>query len=188
MRTLSRSLTATLVVVLSASLLACGGSQKKPTTAKKQEAPAFPKDYTSWHKVNAETIIREDEVDEGGGVARELYANMVGMLEAGTVLVKEQYAFANGAKGELQAIHVMRMTEAADNDGWQFLAFDPQGKALPPEAVARCVSCHSLQKDNAYLFSEIEALTAPAADGAGEPATEDGGAAEDGSAEGDGAE
>ena len=58
----------------------------------------FPTGYTSWKKANSETIVREEEK-----IAREVYIKVVDGLGAGTIVVKEQYAWADGAKGALQS-------------------------------------------------------------------------------------
>ena len=116
-------------------------------------APGFPTGYTAWKKVNAETIVRADE-----NIAREVYANTAGELGAGTVLVKEQYAYDGAVKGEMQLIAVMRRgADLTTNKGWTFSGYDPTTKAAKGEVTA-CAGCHSLKEDNDFLFSDKSTL------------------------------
>ena len=107
--------------------LALGGCplspKPQPVKPRPQLNPDWPANYRTWKKVNATTILNEDEE-----VAREIYSNGTPGLGQGTVLVKEQYALANGAKGPLQFVAVMRRTGGSANNGWEFLAFDPRTK------------------------------------------------------------
>ncbi len=167
---------------------ACGGGETKPQPKPKAEAPpGFPDGYATWHKANAETILRDEE-----GLAREIYADAKPDLAKDTVLVKEQYALAEGAVGELQQIAVMRRGADEANAGWSFTVYDPKTKKELEDGASACVGCHTLQIDNDYLFTARDALMPPAEsegeggpdEGAGEAGStdEDGGAGEEGGA------
>lgn len=162
--------------------LSCGGGDTKPTPKPEPKAAAgLPDGYTTWTKVNAETIVREEE-----GLAREIYADVKPDFGKDTVLVKEEYAWADGALGELAHVAVMRRTGGETNNGWEFAAFDAATKE-PVEGfdAAGCVGCHTLQIDNDFLFTPRDALTAGGgeapAEGAEVPAEEGPGDAEGGS-------
>jgi hypothetical protein len=153
----SRRLLASLPLAALASTLALGSGaclkqtrdKDKPVDDKPKPAAGFPEGYTQWKKVNAETIVREEEK-----IAREVYAQVVDGLGPGTVLVKEQYAYEGGTKGALQLIAVMRRTaDSTRNKGWTFAGYDPTTKASKGEETA-CTGCHSLQEDNDFLFSD----------------------------------
>ncbi len=117
---------------------------KKPVAA-----AGFPEGYTAWKKVNAETIVRDEEK-----IAREVYVKASDGLGAGTIIVKEQYGWAGGAKGELELIAVMRRgADTTKYKGWEFSGFDPKTKASKGELSA-CIGCHELQEDNDFLFTE----------------------------------
>lgn len=137
-----------LIATLTTMLTACPKGED-PNAPDKD----WPAQYQTWKKVNAETLIKEDE-----GVAREIYANSKPDLGVGTVLVKEQYKLAEGAKGALTQVAVMKR-EAAEgpNNGWVFKAFDPNTKKAVGDATA-CLGCHSLQAENNFVFSPKESL------------------------------
>lgn len=139
-----------LFLALSCAMLAAACSPPPPPPPPEPKGhPDFPRGYTSWLKVNTETIVREDE-----GVARELYANAVGDLGSGTVLVKERYIHTDGVLGELQHVAVMKRTGAGANNGWTFMAFDADSMELKEGMSTSCVACHQLQAENDYLFGE----------------------------------
>ncbi len=156
MHPLTRTLIAGTALLAVAATPGClRSSQKQDDATAAQHDPAWPEGYQGWKKVNAETIVREEE-----GVARELFAKPAAGLGQGTVLVKEQYSYAGGQKGPIQYVAVMRRTGAPTdaNGGWEFLAFDPATKQRKPAAASTCVGCHSLQADSDYLFTPRDAL------------------------------
>jgi hypothetical protein len=139
-------------LLLAGAMAGCKKSQVEDTP-KESGDPDFPSDYRQWTKVNAETIVREDE-----GVARELFAKAVGDLESGSVLVKEQFRLEGGTKGALELVAVMRRSGRGEAGGWEFSAFDPTTRQKVAHDATACVGCHTLQADSDYLFSERSAL------------------------------
>lgn len=115
--------------------------------------PDFPAGYSGWEKANDETLIRSDDVVQ---VAREIYTNKTPGLQAGAILVKEEYSLSGGAKGALKRIAVMRRGTGPKNHGWEFMVFD--GVTKKRGDASRCVGCHVLQEDNDYLFSAMSSL------------------------------
>jgi|GEM_PF-1752221 len=149
--TLRRTFAVLLALIIAAGALgACASSGEKDGDSQEPKAAAgFPTGYTTWKKVNPETIVRAEEQ-----IAREVYVKKVGDLAAGTVLVKEQYAYTGGAKGDLQLIAVMRRgADASKDKGWTFAGYDPTTKEAKGE-VSACKGCHSLQEDNDWLFTD----------------------------------
>ena len=143
---MSQRLFITCIAAAAMALAACG--PKPSTQAPKVEgSPDFPTGYTSWRKVNAQTIVRPDE-----HIAREIYARSAPNLGHGTVLVKEQYKLVGGAKGPLVEIDVMRRTGAPDNNGWSFAKYDPKTHARMGRDETACIGCHTLRADHDYLF------------------------------------
>ncbi len=110
-----------------------------------QADPAFPQGYQGWQKINAQTIVREDE-----GIARELFAS-----PTAEVLVKEQYVLAGGEVGPMQKIAVMRKTGDTPHNGWTFLSFDPQTKTQLTDDTTACVGCHGLADGEDFVFSDL---------------------------------
>ena len=151
----------TLIFSLLASILAlpaCGGAQKMDTTNAAPET-SLPADYQSWPHINAETIIRNDEDDDGtvtSSSAVELYAKVAGDLAAGTILVKATHAVAGEELGAVERIGLMRRGTGDQDGGWQFEAYDPTSRAKADTDVATCINCHSLQAENDFLFSTRE--------------------------------
>lgn len=137
-----------IAAMLSVSVTGCLKSTKNDQDPDSPQAAAgFPTDYTTWKKVNE--AIREEEK-----IARVVYANVKDGMGAGTILVKEQYAYVDGAKGALKLVAVMtRGADTSKNKGWSFTAFDPATKASI-EDTASCTGCHSLQEDNDFLFTD----------------------------------
>lgn len=142
-----------LSLVSGASLAAGCGPARSDGTPTVEGDPDFPTGYASWHKVNAETIVRAEE-----GVAREIYARASGDLGVGTVLVKEQHALRDGASGPLQHVAVMRRTSGAETGGWTFQIFDPDTHTRLTDDVTTCVGCHTIRAESDYLFTAREAL------------------------------
>jgi len=142
-----------LIVSLSIFLTACPRIRKGESrvNAEPVATNGWPAGYQAWSKIHPSTLVPGP--DETKQVARELYVQATPDAGVGTVLVKELYAFADGAKGPLQSVAVMRRTGGVDNNGWEFMAFDPNTKQKQPEA--QCVGCHSIQEDNDYLFSSL---------------------------------
>ena len=98
-----------------------------------------------------------DEEDEDGTItsssAVELYAQVEGDLDKGTILIKVTHAVVEGAVGDAERIGLMRRIGGESNGGWQFEAYAPLSGARSDVDVASCSNCHSLQADNDYLFS-----------------------------------
>jgi hypothetical protein len=148
--TIAIAIAMTSLALASSACLRHGQSTEEDTGAGEPQAGAgWPEGYTSWRKINAETVVREDEA-----VARELYARPAAELGVGTVLVKEQFALVGGVKGALKQVAVMTRTGAAEdpNGGWEFKLFDPETKTSGAD-VAACVGCHSLRAEQGYLFT-----------------------------------
>ena len=146
-------LVAIALLVSAVGVVGCAGSQTSDEPSKPKAAPGFPEGYATWKKVNEATIIRAEEK-----IAREVYAQKIGDLGPGSVLVKEQYSYAGGVKGELQLIAVMRRgSDSSTDGGWSFAGYDPQTRQAKGEIVA-CKGCHSLQEDNDFLFSDRSAF------------------------------
>ena len=105
-----------LFTVILMALWACGGAQTEDSNASLGKK-TFPQGYETWSKINAETIFRE-ETEEEEGVAREIYGKLKKDLAKGTILVKADHAYVDGAKGEIRAIAVMRRVGSSSNGGW----------------------------------------------------------------------
>ena len=142
-----------LIGLLSIFLVACPRIRKgeSPTSAEVQPTNGWPAGYTAWSKINAQTLTPGP--DEAKQIARELYAQTTAGIGIGSVLVKEQFAFVNGAKGPLKQVAVMRRTGAPEHNGWEFVAYDPVTRQVQPNQ--QCIGCHMIQEDNDYMFSTL---------------------------------
>lgn len=138
-----------IAAALTLAVAACATSEPLPQPdVTPDHDPGYPVGYSSWTQSNTTTITREDE-----GIAREIFANVVGDLEVGSVLVKEQYRFAGGRKGELFELAVMRRTGSGDHNGWSFEAYDPQSKRKKTTHEDACIGCHIIRAGTDYLFA-----------------------------------
>ena len=147
-----------LIGLLSIFLVACPRIRKGDNATHSAESPTngWPAGYVTWNKINPTTLTPGP--DETKQIARELYAQVTPNVGVGSVLVKEQFTFVDGAKGALKQVAVMRRTAGAENNGWEFLAFDPTTRQRVQSS--QCVGCHVIQEDNDYMFSNRAAILA----------------------------
>lgn len=147
---------AILVAALTAS--ACGFAQNKGTDLRKG-GTTLPANYESWPKINAETILRDEEDDDGtitNSTAIELYAKVSGDLAEGTTLIKVTHSVTDGVVGAVEHIGLMRRVGGEANGGWRFEAYDARSGSRADADVTTCSNCHSLQASNDHLFSPRE--------------------------------
>lgn len=140
------------VVVLSSSLAALAG------------APTFPKDYRGWQHVKS-MVIPDKKHGLYGFHHVYVEPKALAALKAGKGYpegaqlavpfyeVKEEGGMVQ--QGPLKMVAWMRRDKAAkDTGGWQWAAFDPDGKPLSLDVKAGCFSCHEPKKDREYVFTE----------------------------------
>ncbi len=155
---------AAVAVLGAAWVVACSRAevQQPPPPA---DETAFPSEYTSWKRLNADPIVRE-----GDKVVRNLFANEValhrdaaGRFPVGAVLVKEERSLAADPSGrlvprDLFRVSVMFKVGKGAMEGWAFKAFDPAtGQELPRDRVDPdgCYFCHSDARDRDFVFSDV---------------------------------
>ncbi|MGB0589875.1 MAG: cytochrome P460 family protein [Myxococcota bacterium] len=160
-----RTLVFMLLSGLMLSAYACGGAETRSGDDVSAHSRVLSAEYTTWPKINAETILRGGE-DEGGEIeprtAVELFASVQGDLETGSVLVKETRVVNDDGSGAVTQLGVMRRVGGSLNGGWAFEAYSPTTMERTKIEVGTCVNCHSFQAQNDYLFSEINAVTGAA--------------------------
>ncbi len=137
-----------LATALTVALAACATNEPPQPDLTPSHDPHYPVGYSSWTQSNSETLVREDE-----GLAREIFANVIGDLQAGSVIVKEQYRYADGHKGELFELAVMRRTGSSEHNGWAFEAYDPATKRKKTTHEDACIGCHIIRAGDDYLFA-----------------------------------
>jgi hypothetical protein len=73
-----------------------------------------------------------------------------GMSE-GSIIVKENYA----ADKDFVALTVMYRVKGYNPDGgdWYWVRYAPSGKAEASGRVKACIRCHSVRKDNDYIYT-----------------------------------
>ena len=128
--------------------------------------------YTSWYKVNEETVTGDETgllgpAHAGAQGFREVYINDLGKgvsdgnsdlpYPQGTIIVKESYGKASdGGKGQLTGITVMvKQDEEYDpeNGNWEYLNVSPNMKVTAQGKIGMCINCHAAAEDD-YVFTD----------------------------------
>jgi hypothetical protein len=172
MRGTMHIVTLALIMLSALTASACGAPETREQASDTGPSTSLPADYMSWPKLNDVTILRGGEDEDGESDERtavDLYANVNGDLDPGSILVKQTRLMNGDTPGALSMIGVMRRIGGSRDGGWSFEAYDPRTMTIADSDVGTCVNCHSLQTDNDYLFSDrdtvLSANPAPASDG-----------------------
>ena len=159
-------LTALIASALCSMIFASGGGEDTNATD-----PGMFADYTSWTKVNAESITGDTtgalgKAHEGTKGIREVYVNSAGEAVSfgnaafpypvGSIIVKESYKAEGGAKGGLSNSTIMIKRESgydSENGDWEYAMLTAKGKVQSQGALGTCTGCHSAAADSDYVFT-----------------------------------
>ncbi len=126
--------------------------------------------YSSWAKVNSETITGDvtgvlGAAHERSKGFREIYVNETGLavergeadypFPEGTIIVKESFDNDNGSKGDLSNLTIMVKRESGyspDYGNWEYIMAKPDGTIAQQGSLSTCIRCHSKGDDKDYTF------------------------------------
>lgn len=151
--------------IFSVGIYAGGGAEDLTPTKESDFA-----DYTSWTKVNSETIT--GDVTGVLGAAhkrskgfREIFVNEIGQsvefgtsdypFPRGSIIVKESYKNKSGSKGAMDNLTIMVKRESgysSDYGDWEYIMAKPDGTITKQGRISMCISCHSKSQDKDYTF------------------------------------
>ena len=154
-----------ILCILSVSLYAGGdGEDLTPT-----QSSAF-KGYTSWTKVNSETITGDvtgvlGAAHERSKGFREIFVNEIGQsvefgtsdypFPEGSIIVKESYKNKSGSKGAMDNLTIMVKRESgysSEYGDWEYIMAKPDGTITKQGRLSMCIGCHSKSQDKDYTF------------------------------------
>lgn len=95
------------------------------------------------------------------GAFLKLYANDIAVnaadqgrpLPHGAILVKENYAEDRKTLAAVTPMYKVEEYNPAAGD-WFWAKYGPEGKVLAEGKVEGCIKCHSVKKDQDYIFSQ----------------------------------
>jgi hypothetical protein len=156
-----------LCIVVSIALVSCASMPDDPNAT----TPDAYQGYQSWAKVNSHTITGDTtgvigKAHEGTAGFREVYINSAGEgasngasslpYPVGTVIVKDSFKNAGGAKGALSAVTLMVKRSAQydpGNGNWEYIMLTPKMKVQAQGRLSGCISCH-LAADADLVFTD----------------------------------
>jgi len=111
--------------------------------------------YTQWKSWDDHQGMQEGSEPHGSFnkvyVNDEAYGSSTAPAQYGSIIVKENYT----KKKKLAALTVMYKVKGYNPEGgdWFYVRYKPKnGKAKPYGKPKGCVSCHSANSDNDYIF------------------------------------
>lgn len=151
--------------ILSISLFAGGDSEDSTPTLSSDFA-----DYSSWTKVNSETITGDITgvlglAHERSKGFREIYVNRIGLpvelgksaypFPVGSIIVKEAYKNKSGSKGAMDNLTIMVKRESeysSEHGDWEFIMAKPDGTIKKQGRMSLCINCHARSENKDYTF------------------------------------
>jgi hypothetical protein len=127
--------------------------------------------YTSWMKVNLETLTGDvfgalGDAHAGAEGLREIYVNNLGRAvtlgsrsfpyPTGTIFVKETFMNEGGEKGMLGSLTIMiKRGSGYDpaNNNWEYMMVSPDNEVMRQGKVEGCIGCHTVVADTDYVFN-----------------------------------
>ena len=139
--------------------------------ASNMERIDYPDNYRSWTHVKSAIINEKHPLFESFGGIHHVYANSIALKA-----LKDKSAYPDGAtlvfdlrsaspyegginEGKRRRIDVMQKDQKKfkDSGGWGYGSFSGDSQNLIRQnVIEKCFSCHLSQKENHYVFSEIE--------------------------------
>ncbi|MCF6334538.1 MAG: cytochrome P460 family protein [Spirochaetales bacterium] len=157
---------ALFIFVIISTVIYAGGNSEDATPTQTSEFI----NYSSWAKVNAETITGDvtgvlGAAHERSKGFREIYVNEIGLpvesgeedypFPEGTIIVKESFKNDKGSKGALSNLTVMVKRESGyspDYGDWEYIITKPDGAIAQQGTLSVCIKCHARGEDKDYTF------------------------------------
>ena len=130
----------------------------------------YPESYRTWTHIKSMVIQEGHSLHDSFGGMHHIYANdkalkgyQTGNFIDGAIIIfdlleasVENNAIAEG-KRKVLGVMVKDSKQFGDTAGWGFEGFvagDPVNRAVGKDYEEACFACHTVQKDNDYVFSK----------------------------------
>lgn len=134
--------------------------------AKTGKEASLPKDWRSF--IHAKSMVIPDKSHDLYGF-HHIYVNKKGLdtlkkggkYPEGTIFIGAFYDVVTEKDGTIHQgkklfyVYMKKDKSAADTGGWEYAAFDADGKYLKKDVKKECYGCHTAVKDSDYIFTKF---------------------------------
>ncbi len=150
-----------LVFLIAVTLLVATSS-----FAKMGKDAVFPKDWRGF--IHAKSMVIPDKSHDLYGF-HHIYINKKGLetlkkggkYPEGTIFIGAFYDVVTEKDGSIHQgkklfyVYMKKDKSAVDTGGWEYAAFDADGKYMKKDVKKECYGCHAAVKDSDYIFTKF---------------------------------